>query len=206
MTINFFDSIHIQPPVDSIYKRLGYKHGVTEVSRQKNEKIANIIEEVSFFLDLKGVCARIKIDSNDTPRVSFLDSNAIESSLLSALLKGCTEFVLMGVTAGEKIITEIDSLQKTNLTKGVILDAVASETVDACFEWIQEYLRQDLVRQGKQITKKRISCGYGDFGLENQRNIVDILQMSRFGVTVSDSNMLIPQKSATAVVGVRGIH
>ena len=110
--------------------------------------------------------------------------------------------VLMGVTGGVQIVDEIQKLQKTELAKAVIFDAVASETVDACFDWIQEYFRQQLIRENKQLTQRRISCGYGDFALDNQKKFFDLLQLKRFSVTINESSILIPEKTATAVAGV----
>jgi hypothetical protein len=205
MLVNFFESIRIKPPIDNIYKRLGYKKGVTKLPPETKSEIEQSIGEASSLIDLKGAAALIKIERNENPEVVFLKGNVIRSSLLSNLLRDCGDFVFMGVTGGAGIVQEIDSRQKSDLTKSVIFDAVASETVDAAFDWIQDYLRQNLRRQGKQLTSKRISCGYGDFGLENQKKIINILQMNKFGVTVSDSYMLIPEKSATAVAGVGDI-
>ena len=109
----------------------------------------------------------------------------------------------MGVTAGGEVVAEIQRLQRDNMTEAVIFDAVASETTDACFDWMQEYLAQELVREGKHILSKRISCGYGDFSLEYQKAFYDLLGLKRFGITLTEAGMFKPEKTATAVTGIQ---
>jgi len=89
-----------------------------------------------------------------------------------------------------------------NATRGVVLDATASEVVDAGLDWIMGYFRQSLRREGKTLLNSRFSAGYGDFALENQRLIHRLLQMDRLKVTITESCLLVPEKSVTAVTGI----
>ncbi|MFQ7401032.1 MAG: vitamin B12 dependent-methionine synthase activation domain-containing protein, partial [Neglectibacter sp.] len=50
--------------------------------------------------------------------------------------------------------------------------------------------------------RPRYSPGYGDFSLENQRFFFDSLEITkRIGVFLTDSFLMIPCKSITAVLG-----
>jgi cobalamin-dependent methionine synthase I len=52
----------------------------------------------------------------------------------------------------------------------------------------------------------RFSPGYGDFPLSYQRVLIDLLDAPRvLGVSVTPSDLLVPVKSVTAVVGIRKI-
>ena len=51
----------------------------------------------------------------------------------------------------------------------------------------------------------RFSAGYGDFSLEHQRDFVRCLDVTRkLGITLSDSLLMTPTKSVTAVIGLGG--
>ena len=89
-----------------------------------------------------------------------------------------------------------------NATRGVVLDATASEVVDAGLDWIMGYFRQSLRREGKTLLNSRFSAGYGDFALENQQLMHRLLQMDRLNVTITESCLLVPEKSVTAVTGI----
>ncbi|MBP3731219.1 MAG: hypothetical protein J6I40_07110, partial [Mailhella sp.] len=49
----------------------------------------------------------------------------------------------------------------------------------------------------------RFSPGYGDFALEHQRDFARFLDMPRnAGISLSDTLLMTPSKSVTAVIGV----
>jgi len=59
-----------------------------------------------------------------------------------------------------------------------------------------------LARENARLTKARFSAGYGDFLLENQKMMYDMLKLDRIGVTINENCILMPEKSVTAVVGI----
>jgi len=65
------------------------------------------------------------------------------------------------------------------------------------------YFNRTLLRENRQLLKKRYSAGYGDLLLETQKTIHRLLQLDRIGIRITDSCMLIPEKSVTAVTGIR---
>ena len=51
----------------------------------------------------------------------------------------------------------------------------------------------------------RFSCGYADFPLEQQTDFMRLLDMGRkLGVYIGANMLMTPQKTVTAVIGVRG--
>ena len=51
-------------------------------------------------------------------------------------------------------------------------------------------------------TKPRFSPGYGDFDISYQKNIFSCLNSEKYiGLTLTDSMLMVPSKSVTAVVG-----
>ena len=92
---------------------------------------------------------------------------------------------------------------RDNLSRAVVYDATASEMVDGALEWIMRYYRGILRREGRGLLKRRFSAGYGDFALEHQKIIYDLLGFDRIGVSItSNKSILIPEKSVTAVTGI----
>jgi hypothetical protein len=89
--------------------------------------------------------------------------------------------------------------------RSVVLDAAASEMVDGALDWMVAYFNQSLRRKRRKPTKRRFSCGYGDFDLSYQRWIFETLGMDRLGVRLTESCLLVPEKSVTAVAGIERI-
>jgi hypothetical protein len=109
----------------------------------------------------------------------------------------------MGATAGREIMNAIEEdATGANVTRGIVLDAAASEIVDDALDWIVDYFNQSLRRENRRLLGKRYSAGYGDLFLETQKVIYGLLQLDRIGIEITKSCMLIPEKSVTAITGI----
>ncbi len=108
----------------------------------------------------------------------------------------------MGITGGSGIMELIDSSQKTDMTKAVVLDAAAGEIVDNGLDYIASLVSRELTREAAGLMKKRFSPGYGDLALETQGFFHSALEMERIGVKLTQSFMLVPQKSVIALTGI----
>ena len=85
--------------------------------------------------------------------------------------------------------------------QGVKLGADAALIEDVCDEAGESMGRIEAAK-GRRL-RPRFSPGYGDFSIEHQRDITSVLDTARrIGLTVTDSLMLAPMKSVTAVIGV----
>ena len=66
---------------------------------------------------------------------------------------------------------------------------------------LNEELCRIAAEEGKSL-RPRYSAGYGDFSLENQRGIFDLLSPAKhIGLTLKDNLIMVPEKSVTAVIG-----
>ena len=201
----FFDSINISVPRREIFRRLGYRKGITRIGEDQKEIIEDYIEYALSLIHLKGAGRRIFIKKKSFSNIVLSNGIVFESKGLSKMIEDCEEIILMGATAGDDVMKSIgEDTEANQLTRGVILDAVASEMVDASLDWIVDYFNRDLRRENKQLTKRRFSAGYGDFILENQKIIYDTLQLERIGIQINENYILIPEKSVTAVAGIQG--
>lgn len=195
-----FNQINVDLPLANIYKRLGYRNGITALPKERQKETERIINDALPLISLKG-CAAIDAVKKEGETIQ-IGNFSITSRLLASLLRDSNEIFLCAATAGEKIIKEIKDCAQNDLTRAVILDATASEMTDACFEWLINYHNRQLVRSGQRLTDKRISCGYADFAIENQKKIFCLLKLNKIGIDITQQFMLIPEKSATAVLGI----
>ena len=126
----------------------------------------------------------------------------IKSRSLGRNLKGCRSVVVFGATLG----TEVDFLMKkyslTEMTRAVVLQACAAAYLEEYCDELQGKIGEEL-RGGGQWLRPRFSPGYGDFDIHHQEDIIRMLDTAkRIGLTMTDSYMLTPIKSVTAVIGI----
>ncbi|MFH1691732.1 MAG: hypothetical protein ABIC68_04095 [Candidatus Omnitrophota bacterium] len=202
MKVHFFETINIETPFDAIYKRLGYRQDVTKIARQENEKFHGYIQEALNYIKLRGSALRIPIHKKTNTHITLTTGDIFKSNFAALLLKKSSEILLLAATAGSDIIEAIQKSKDKNLTKSVVFDATASEMTDACLTWMINYFNQELSYEGKQLTSKRISCGYGDFSLSHQSRIYELLELKKLNINMTDAFMLVPEKSVTALTGI----
>jgi hypothetical protein len=206
MEFKIFDTITFELPVEHIYSRLGYARGKTKVTKAQEDELSRFFHEAQGFLKLQGSAARFAIVAKDAEKVTLENNIIFKSISLARLLKDCDEVFFFGATAGAKIHEFIrDNSEEGDMTKAVVFDAVASECVDKALDWMMEYFYAQLRRENKAFARFRFSAGYADFSLENQRVFFDTLQLARFGVRLSATSIFVPEKTVTALVGVKKV-
>jgi hypothetical protein len=202
--IIFFNSISINKPYrEGIYKRLGFREGITQLTKQQKKETDRYIDDAITHMQLKGAGLRIPIQKKNDREIFLSDDVILKSGKLTIFLYPSEEIILMGATAGTEIIEEITSvIANQEVTRGVVYDATASEMVDASLTWIMDYFNRKLVSENKKVFKKRFSAGYGDFPLRNQKTIYRLLMLDKIGVKIMNSYMLVPEKSVIAITGI----
>lgn len=131
-----------------------------------------------------------------------LTAFCVKSKHLARNLQGCREVILFAATLGIQADQLILRLSRTKMSQAVVMQAAAAAMIEAyCDAW-QEELRDLFRTQGKYL-RPRFSPGYGDFPLEAQASFMQALDCpKKIGLTATDTFLLAPSKSVTAVMGI----
>ncbi len=115
-------------------------------------------------------------------------------------LDSCQAAALICATIGAGADTLIRTLQVEDMAKAVIADSFASAAVEQVCAEIDGIIGK---RYADKFITWRFSPGYGDFPIDVQRELLNVLNASRLaGISVNSSGMLVPVKSVTAVCGI----
>lgn len=124
-----------------------------------------------------------------------------ESKSLERNLKDCERILLFGATLGSQVDVLLQRYGRIQMSKAVVMQAASVAMLESFCDEKNEELKQQYLEQGWYL-RPRFSPGYGDFPLECQRQIVPALELGkRIGVTLTDSLLMAPSKSVTAVIG-----
>ena len=162
-------------------------------------------------------CEREKIFNNITPRAAFLkvplkiDGNITdlsvfktESCALRRVLLGCDFAVIFAITLGascDRVIRQ--GAYKSRLCE-FVLDAMASTYAEALCDRCEEKIVEILNKSEPVVSACRFSVGYSDLPLSLQADILSALCGSRtLGISLSDSFLMTPSKSVSAIMGIK---
>lgn len=121
---------------------------------------------------------------------------------ISEHLKDCFECILMCATLSAGADKVIKSCEVTGMEKAVIADCLASAACEQICDTAEWEIQHTLSEYGYYYTW-RFSPGYGDLPIDIQPRFLEALDaQKRIGVTVTESCILIPRKSVTAVIGI----
>lgn len=199
--IRNFTAIPIKMPREAILKRMGYNRHLTKLTPQQESRIESLMENGFSLCNLSGRLLELPVISIDEQTVKA-EGITFHSRYLAQTLKGCTTLLLLAATAGKAITEESQNfMAKEDGVAGMVYDAVGSETVDNALNWMQEMLKRELPRRGLTLCKMRFSPGYGDLALNEQRKIFDCLKLAELGIAMTESCIMLPEKSVAGISG-----
>jgi len=130
---------------------------------------------------------------------------AAESRALAKNLQDCREVILFAATVGLGIDRLIRKASAGNVADAVWLQALGAERIEALCDTFCEKQRA-LAAEKDLYLRPRFSPGYGDLPLALQKDIFRTLDCSRqIGLTLTESLLMMPSKSVTAIVGICGM-
>lgn len=114
-------------------------------------------------------------------------------------LSGCERAAVICATLGADIDKMLRISQISDMPRAVILDSFASTAIEQVCREVDKMLTE---KYPEYFFTFRFSPGYGDYPIELQKNILNLLDAPRkIGLSLNESYLLIPSKSVTAIAG-----
>lgn len=178
-----------------IYRYLGYR------GREPGPEIQRAVRDTA--LRTEAACtprwAWKRVPVSALPGGLSLGGWELKSLELAAHLTGCEEAFLMAATLGSGVDLLLRRLEKQDMSRAVIAQAAAAALIEEFCDRVEEELA---LQAPGLFLRPRFSPGYGDFDIACQREFLQRLDTARrIGLSMTDTCMLIPSKSVTAVIG-----
>lgn len=181
-----------------VLRYLGYRgHPADAVTQEKIEECCKLLLEAATPRSVYAAYS-LQLESADIVQIGDMQ---VKSHILWNHLWGCSASILFAATLGARADALMGRYAKLDISMMVILQACAAELIESYCDECEESIRKQEALRGLYL-RPRFSPGYGDFDIRHQRDFMDILDCSkRIGLTMTDSFMLAPSKSVTAVIG-----
>ncbi len=113
------------------------------------------------------------------------------------------EIIIYVATIGPNIDDEVKSLSKSgDIFDAYILNGVGSGAVEMVAKDLNLFINDSSEIIDSSLKYKRFSPGYNDWNIEDQQIIFDLLSPEKYlGVSLTDSYVMIPEKSTSGIMG-----
>lgn len=174
----------------------GYRVSSPEVNYAAR---ANVIKDrIEKVYTPRACYIRTAITSRGEDFVDVLNMHLV-SKFLATLLFPCDNVYLFAATTGANVDREITRAKHTSPVDNMLVDAAGSAAIEATCDFVDSYLAK---KEGMKLCQ-RFSPGYSELSIDCQPEYLHLLDSERLiGLTITDSMMMAPVKSVTAIVGI----
>lgn len=181
-----------------VYRYLGVRRG--EPDERIKELVEDCIAELTQVMTPRMVYRVFPMTLLGNEEIDFTCFK-VKSRSLEKNLRGCEKIILFAATIGERVDLLLRRYNKLEVSRGVVMQASSAAAIEAYCNEINRDFKKKAAEKG-YFLRPRFSPGYGDFSIEYQRLISDVLKMEKTcGITLTDSLLMMPSKSVTAVIG-----
>ena len=182
-----------------ILRYLGY--GNKESDEQVSALVEEVLEELLAAASPKCIYRAFPLTLLPEDEIDFTVFRT-KSRNLSKNLADCEEVILFAATLGTGVDVLLHKYTRLQMSRAVIMQAAAAAVIEEYCDQENRKLKQEYEDKGFYL-RPRFSPGYGDFSLECQKDITTVLETpKRIGIMLTESLLMTPSKSVTAVMGV----
>lgn len=190
------EAVNVHSNLNEIFRYLGMTEPIPEDLRQQ---VSELSLQLSSKIKPRFIYKVFSLLHEDTC-VQIPDARiTLKSHLACKMLAECNQVVLLACTLGTTFDSMLRSEQARNMSNAVILNACGNALVEQGCDCAEEEIK---LRFPDHFLTDRFSPGYGDLSLELQPLLCAALDSPRkLGIHVSDSFLMNPSKSVTALIG-----
>lgn len=139
-----------------------------------------------------------------SPKYLYVEKNLLCPQIMGGKdieshLNGCEKAIVMCATVGSEVDKLIRISQISDMARAVVMDSLASVAVEQVCNAFDKIIAEKYSDYNMTF---RFSPGYGDYPIELQKIILQMLDApKKIGLCTNDNFLLTPTKSVTAVLG-----
>ena len=189
-------------PVKEVQRYMGY-HGIADIAPEMQVLIDKAIDRLSTQSHPRIVSKEYLIDVSEKSVVIHTENEdlTLESESLARNLKGCSGAILLAATIGPSCDMLVRRASVTSAAEASVYQAAGAAAIEAYCDLINEKIKNEYESKGL-FARPRFSPGYGDLSLSHQKDWFRLLDITKnTGIELTDSLLMVPTKSVTAVIG-----
>lgn len=182
---------------------MGYR-GIADIGPDIRAKIDKAIGQVSLQSHPRIISKEypVTVRDNDVTIHAGSEDVVLQSESLARNLSGCCGAILLAATIGPACDMLVRRAGVTSAVDASIYQAAGAAAIESFLDDMNDRYKADYEAQGLFL-RPRFSPGYGDLKLDHQRDWFRLLDITKqIGIELTDSLLMVPTKSVTAIIGI----
>lgn len=203
-TEQIIDKIKIRISEQEVFRYLGYqKNSINTINEDIEKVITEEIEETYPLLENKGLYQFLDISSISENGIIITEQKhtfRVNNEIVS-LLKNAEYLLLAVVTIGIGIESSVqEKFYNNDYMRAMALDAAGTVAVKTVGKWLNNFIQERNSQNGLRFSRY-FEPGSGDWKIQEQKQIFNMLKPEKIGVKLSSSYMMYPSKSLSWIRG-----
>lgn len=190
-------------PVKEVQRYMGYR-GIADIGPDIRAKIDKAIGQVSLQSHPRIISKEypVTVRDNDVTIHAGYEDVVLHSESLARNLSGCCGAILLAATIGPACDMLVRRAGVTSAVDASIYQAAGAAAIESFLDDMNDRYKADYEAQGLFL-RPRFSPGYGDLKLDHQKDWFRLLDITKqIGIELTDSLLMVPTKSVTAIIGI----
>ena len=190
-------------PVKEVQRYMGYR-GIADIGPDIMAKIDKAIGQVSLQSHPRIISKEypVTVRDNDVTIHAGSEDVVLQSESLARNLSGCCGAILLAATIGPACDMLVRRAGVTSAADASIYQACGAAAIESFLDDMNDRYKKDYEVQGLFL-RPRFSPGYGDLNLDHQKDWFRLLDITKqIGIELTDSLLMVPTKSVTAIIGI----
>ncbi|MBR3143308.1 MAG: Vitamin B12 dependent methionine synthase activation subunit [Clostridiales bacterium] len=190
-------------PVKEVQRYMGYR-GIADISPEIQAKIGKAVDQVSLQSHPRIISKEfpVTIDGNKVTIHAGSEDVVLESESLARNLTGCCGAILLAATIGPACDMLVRRAGITSAADASIYQAAGAAAIESFLDDMNDRYKAEYEARGLFL-RPRFSPGYGDLKLDHQKDWFRLLDITKqIGIELTDSLLMVPTKSVTAIIGI----
>ncbi len=181
-----------------ILRYLGY--GRNEADSAVMDMVRECIKIIRDTANMKSVKARFPLKLCDDDYIEAAGIR-VKSKSLTRNLRDCSDVIFFAATLGTDVDRMLNRYLKLDIARAAVFQATAAAAIEEYCDECQRTIEKDMLKEGLFV-RPRFSPGYGDLPLNIQGQFLEVLNTKKtIGVFLSEGDIMLPEKSVSAVMG-----
>ena len=196
MSVLLFEAPHLPVDLTAAARYMRTPREIPEITAL----LCEVERETAPLCTLRLCYRRVRVIHTETG--VEIEGFSLPSHDLARHLANCNEAVLLAATAGLALDRYIVREGRISPARALCAQAIGTERVEALCDAFCAQMNEMLKSEGTHLTP-RFSPGYGDLPLTAQHALFALLSPEKHvGVTLTDTLLMSPTKSVSAIAGI----